>query len=239
MSRLPDYDAVYRGKPIAAAAAQVPWNIGEPQPAIAALITAGQITSPVLDAGCGVGQTAIELAGQGYQVLGVDSSPAAIEQARRAAQQRGAATESTVEFVVADITAFTGYDGHFATIIDSTLFHSIPVDKRPDYLAAIAHAARPGAVLHVLVFDRRAPLRPGSGPNAVTEPELREAVSPHWTVDAITPSSIHAWTPPDFTADIDRDEQGRARFPAFLLHAHLPRLTEAPSAAPPDDSSVA
>lgn len=58
------------GQPIADAAARVPRNIGEPQPAIADLITAGQTTSPVLDAGCGVGQTAVELAGQDHQVMG-------------------------------------------------------------------------------------------------------------------------------------------------------------------------
>ncbi len=153
-----------------------------------------------------------------YNVLGVDSSPTAIEQARHAADQRGV----HAEFAVADITAFTGHDHHFATVIDSTLFHSLPVEKRPDYLAAIARAARPAAALHILVFDRRGPMRPGSGPNAVTETELREAVSPHWTVDSIEPSTIRAWTPPTFTSEIDRDEHGRARFPAFLLRAHRP-----------------
>jgi len=128
----------------------------------------------------------------------------------------------SAEFAVADITTCTGHDRHFATIIDSTLFHSLPVEKRSDYLTAIARAARPAAVLHVLVFDRRCPLRPGSGPNAVTEVELREAVSPHWEVDSIEPSTIHAWTAPAFTAEIDRDQLGRARFPAFLLRAHHP-----------------
>jgi len=45
---------------------------------------------------------------------------------------------------------------------------------------------------------------------------------PHWEVDSIEPSTIHAWTAPAFTAEIDRDQLGRARFPAFLLRAHHP-----------------
>ncbi|MBA3905284.1 MAG: class I SAM-dependent methyltransferase [Pseudonocardiales bacterium] len=218
VTQLPDFDATYQGRPVTPSATRVPWNIGEPQPAIAALIAAGQVSSPVLDAGCGIGETAIELGARGYEVVGIDTSPAAIAQARRTAQERGVA----VEFVVADITTFGGYDGHFATVIDSTLFHSLAIDQRAGYLAAIARAARQGATLDMLVFDRRAPLRPGSGPNAVDETELRDAVGPHWTVDAITPSSIHAWTPQGFAAPLDRDEQGRALFPAFLLRAHLP-----------------
>ncbi len=86
----------------------------------------------------------------------------------------------------------------------------------------MARAARRDAVLHVLVFDRRGPMRPGAGPNAVDEAELHEAVSAHWHIDSIEPSAIHAWTPPGFTTEVHRDEQGRAVFPAFLLRAHRP-----------------
>jgi len=50
-AELPDWDSEYReqgrfeGPP--------PWNIGEPQPELAALIEAGKFRSDVLDAGCG------------------------------------------------------------------------------------------------------------------------------------------------------------------------------------------
>ena len=95
---------------------------------------------------------------------------------------------------------------------------------RSDYLANIAQGAHPGAVLHVLVFDRRAPLRPGPGPHPVDEPELRDVVGKHRTVDTVTPSEILAWTPPGFTTPIERDDKGRACFPAFLLRSHRPQL---------------
>jgi len=45
MTSLPDYDATYRGEPSTPGGGRPPWNIGEPQPAIAMLIDAGQVLS--------------------------------------------------------------------------------------------------------------------------------------------------------------------------------------------------
>ncbi len=53
--------------------------------------------------------------------------PAAVELARHEAAKRGLANAS---FEVADASSFTGYDGRFDTIVDSTLFHSMPVESR-------------------------------------------------------------------------------------------------------------
>lgn len=57
---------------------------------------------------------------------------------------------------MADASSFTGYDGRFDTIVDSTLFHSMPVESREGYLQSIVRAAAPGASYFVLVFDRAA-----------------------------------------------------------------------------------
>ncbi|MFC7340145.1 class I SAM-dependent methyltransferase [Saccharopolyspora griseoalba] len=214
---LPDFDAVYRGQGITEGADQsVPWNIGVPQPAIAELIEQG-VGSPVLDAGCGVGVTALDLAARGHEVVGVDSSETAIAEAEAAKDARHA----TASFQVADVTELDGYyDGRFSTVIDSTLFHSLPVDRRDDYLRSIARAARDGAVLRVLVFRSDA-FPEGGGPNAVTAEELRAAVEEHWNVDSIEDSSIAAFLPAELGgAAHPTDEQGRSRIPAFLLTAH-------------------
>ena len=66
-----------------------PWVIGEPQPAIVQLERAGLIRGTVLDVGCGTGEHTILLASLGYDVLGVDFAPEAIEQARRNAEAKG------------------------------------------------------------------------------------------------------------------------------------------------------
>ncbi|MEB3371690.1 class I SAM-dependent methyltransferase [Saccharopolyspora mangrovi] len=214
-TELPDFDAVYRGESPVVEDARVPWNIGVPQPAIAEVIERGDIVGPVLDAGCGVGVTARELAARGFEVLGVDLSATAIAQAEADRDERHA----TASFQVGDITEFSGYDGHFGTIIDCTLFHSLPVDGRADYLAAIARAARDGARLHMLVFDVAA-FPEGGGPNAVTAEELRAAVEERFSVDSIEPSTIAGFMPPGVGAHYPVDDEGRARVPAHLLTAH-------------------
>lgn len=197
-----------------------PWNIGEPQPELARVIASGDIVGEVLDAGCGHAELALALAARGHTVVGIDLSPTAIAAASAAAAERGL---DTATFVCADITAFTGYDGRFATIFDSTLFHSLPVEGREGYLRSIHRAAAPGARYHVLVFaDGAFPPDVETKPNEVTEAELREAVSKYFVIDEVRPAWIHANTPAGMPLpeDAQRDEQGRAMMPAFLLSAH-------------------
>lgn len=216
-----DWDSVYReqgefeGPP--------PWNIGEPQPELAALMRAGKFRSDVLDAGCGFAELSLALAADGYTVVGIDITPTAVAAATKAAQERRL---STASFVQADITALTGYDGRFNTVVDSTLFHSLPVEKRDDYLCSVHRAAAPGANYYVLVFAKGAfPTEMETKPNEVDEDELRAAVSKYWQIDEIRPAHIHANVPnvPGVPIEMpphERDEKGRLKFPAYLLTAH-------------------
>lgn len=106
------------------------------------------------------------------------------------------------------------------------MFHSLPVEARDGYLRSIHRAAAPGATLFILVFAVGAfPPESETKSNEVTEDELREAVSRHWTIDEIRPAFIHAHMPqfpglPEqlFTAELD--DKGRRKMPAFLLTAH-------------------
>jgi SAM-dependent methyltransferase len=218
-----DWDSAYRGQ--AGFEGEPPWNIGEPQPELAALIRQGRVRSEVLDAGCGHAELSLALAADGYTVTGIDLSPSAVAAATQSAQERGLTDRAT--FVTADITSFTGYDGRFATVVDSTLFHSLPVDGRDGYLQSVHRAAAPGASYFVLVFARGAfPPDLETKPNEVTEDELREAVGRYWEVDEIRPAFIHAnmGSPvPGRQVEMpphDLDEKGRMKAPAFLLAAH-------------------
>ncbi len=220
------FDAAYRGTAPDFEGIRPPWSIGEPQPEIAALIEAGQITGVVLDAGCGEAALALELAQRGYTTVGLDMSPTAIDLARAEAQRRGL-TGAT--FDVADISAFTGYDGSFDTIVDSTLFHSMPIEAREGYQQSIVRAAAPGARYFVLVFDAAG--MPANGPaHPVTADELRAAVEKYWVIDEIRPARIHANVPDEMTnfgdfageATIEDVSPGRKAIPAWLLSAHLP-----------------
>jgi len=216
-----DWDSVYRQEGVFEG--PPPWNIGEPQPELAAVIRAGKFRSVVLDAGCGYAELSLALAADGYTVVGIDLTPTAVAAATKAAQDRGL---SNTSFIQDDITSFTGFDEAFNTVADSTLFHSLPVEGRDGYLRSVHRAAAPGASYFVLVFATGAfppDMDTLTKPNEVTEDELREAVSRYWTVDDIRPAFIHANVPriPGVSMPPhDCDEKGRIKFPAFLLTAH-------------------
>ncbi|KAA0097621.1 class I SAM-dependent methyltransferase [Mycolicibacterium sp. P1-18] len=216
-----DWDSAYRGQ--AGFEGAPPWNIGEPQPELAALIAAGKVRGEVLDAGSGHAELSLALAAQGFTVVGIELSPTAVGAATRAARERNLPNAT---FVQDDITTFTGFDGRFETIIDSTLFHSLPVEGRDGYQRSVSRAAAPGAVYYVLVFAKGAfpPEELEQKPNEVDEAELRAAVGRYWEIDEIRPAFIHANMPsgPDapFQLSHERDDKGRVKMPAFLLTAH-------------------
>ena len=218
------FENAYKGEaPELGLGTRPPWSIGEPQPELAALIEQGKFHGDVLDVGCGEAAVSLYLAERGFTTVGLDLSSTAIELAKAEAAKRGL-TNAT--FDVADISAFTGYDGRFGTIVDSTLFHSIPVEARDGYQQSILRAAAPGASYYALVFDRDG--MPNGPANPVTEDELRDVVSTYWVIDEIKPARIHANFPEAAEGvglvfgDIRDEPNGRKSVPAWLLTAHLP-----------------
>src|ERR1700745_1853853 len=183
-----EFETAYRGEStLFGERARPPWSNGGPQPELAALIEQGKFHGDVLDVGCGEAAISLALAERGYTTVGLGWSPTAIALARREAGRRGL---TNVTFEVADISSFSGYDGRFGTIVDSTLFHSIPVEAREGYQQSISRAAAPGASYFALVFENAAV--PEGPINAVTADELREAVSKYWAVDEIRPARPYA-----------------------------------------------
>jgi SAM-dependent methyltransferase len=216
-----EFESVYRGvSPQFGEGIRPPWSIGEPQPELAALIEHGRFHGDVLDVGCGEAAISLTLGERGHTTVGLDLSPTAIDLARREAQRRGL---TNVTFEVADISTFTGYDGRFGTVVDSTLFHSIPVEAREGYQQSIVRAAAPGASYFALVFDRAAVTE---GPiNAVTEDELRDVVSKYWVIDQIRPARLYAKAPKDFFGipgmQVREEPNGLVSIGGWLLSAHL------------------
>ena len=88
----------------------------------------------------------------------------------------------------------------------------------------MSRAAAPGAAYYLLVFAKGAfPADQEMKPNEVDEDELRSAVGKYWQIDEIRPAFIHANALPLPGMPVpphDRGEQGRVKFPAFLLTAH-------------------
>ena len=215
------FETAYRGESAQfGEGVRPPWSIGAPQPELAALIEQGKFHGDVLDVGCGEAAISLALAERGHTTVGLDLSPTAIDLARREAEKRGL-TNATFE--VADISSFSGYDGRFGTIVDSTLFHSIPVEAREGYQQSISRAAAPGASYFALVFDKAAV--PEGPINAVTADELREVVSKYWVVDEIRPARLYTNLPEGSFelpfVDVRDEPNGLKSVGGWFLSAHL------------------
>jgi SAM-dependent methyltransferase len=175
------WESAYRHEP-------PPWDIGRPQSALLRLADAGEITSPVLDSGCGTGEHALLLAERGMDVLGIDASPTAIARAREKGTQRGL----RVGFEVGDVLALDTLDQQFATVIDSGVFHVFDDADRARYVSSLAAAVRGGGVVHLLAFSEHN--LGARGPRHVTQAELRAAFADGWRVEAIEPARFEVRT---------------------------------------------
>src|SRR6476661_5154640 len=136
---------------------------------IAAWLVGRQILpgAAVLDAGCGTGRYARELARRGYIVHGVDLSPELIEVAKETAGDR----IGGVSFTVADIFAAPSarYD---AVLCRGVLNDVIDDDRRDAVFAAFARTLRPRGALILDVREWNA-----SAERKAREPLFRKRVS--------------------------------------------------------------
>ncbi|QOY90928.1 class I SAM-dependent methyltransferase [Paludibaculum fermentans] len=165
-----EFTQMYAGNP--------PWEIGRPQsPFIEA---AGQIISPVLDAGCGTGNVSLYFAALGHQVTGIDFVEEAILRARAKAAARGL----PVQFEIKDAMTLGEWDQRFASVIDSGLFHIYHGREREQYAQGLAHILNPGGRLFLFGFSDQEPPRPGR-PVGLSRRELSDAFSDGWTIESL------------------------------------------------------
>lgn len=187
-----------------------PWVIGEPQPAIVALERDRRIRGKVLDAGCGTGEHTILLTSLGYDVLGIDFAPEAVEQARRNAQAKGVAAR----FAVADAMNL-GADPRYDTIVDSALFHIFDDADRPRYVASLHNACRPGGVVHVLALSTAGR---GFGPE-VSADTIRQAFAAGWELEALDTTAYRGVVTEVHAEQIGLPIGTRVDEPAWLARA--------------------
>jgi SAM-dependent methyltransferase len=137
------------------------WDTGITPPEVVAIIEGAGAISPgrALDLGCGTGTNVIYLAQHGFEAVGVDFSPIAIQQARQKAKDTSRAT-----FVEGDVSQLThlGIQGPFDFVLDIGCFHGLPAHSRQAYVQEVARVTRPGGLFMIwaIAGDRR-PFLPG------------------------------------------------------------------------------
>jgi SAM-dependent methyltransferase len=113
---------------------------------------AARCGSPVLELACGTGRVLLPLARQGYQVSGVDISPAMLEVARDKVAAEGLADRVTL--VEGDMRDFA-LDGRFnlAFVAVNSFMHLLTTDDQLTALACIRRHLNPGGLLLVDLFN--------------------------------------------------------------------------------------
>ncbi|MFO8034512.1 MAG: class I SAM-dependent methyltransferase [Candidatus Bipolaricaulota bacterium] len=132
----------------------------------------------VLDVGCGAGRHMVFLARQGFQVYGIDDSPAGLAHARAWVEQEGL----EAEFRRGEMTMLPYRDGFFDGVVCVfTIYHGTLAQVRKA-VAEIRRVLRPGGAA-LITFKSRESYRFGCGrqiePNTFAPDEGDDAGTPH------------------------------------------------------------
>lgn len=131
-----------------------------------------------LDLGCGRGQYTPELARRGWQAVGIDNVPAAIEEARRQGT-RG------VTYLVGDVTDLPAADlGPFDFFLDVGCFQGLNTEQRDAEGRGVTALANPEATLLMLALG---PTWMRSLVEGVSQEEVETAL-PDWELLAVEPA---------------------------------------------------
>lgn len=126
---------------------------GDPYPEFVAFMADWEPKGAVLDVGCGQGRDALFLAGQGYQVTGIDASKLGIDQMLATAK----AKNLTVNGIVANFYNYTFQENYDVVVLDSILhFQKRDLNKELGLLKTVAHLLNPGGLFCCFVHKSRA-----------------------------------------------------------------------------------
>ena len=166
-------------------AGQPIWDIGQPAPPFVDYFEGENAPPPgwVIVPGCGQGHDALYLAGRGFEVLGVDFAPAAIEVCRaRASEMNLAAKASFKQANIFDL--LPQYTQAFDYALEYTCFCAIPIARRPEYVELVRGLLKSGGLLVATFFTHG---RPGGPPFDTNQAEIQKLFSPYFEILRLEP----------------------------------------------------
>lgn len=106
------------------------------------------VPESVLDAGCGTGRVAIELARRGHYVVGADRDASMLAVARRRAEEAAeASVPLQVSFVEADLVGLDLGIDFDVVLMAGNVPHFAEPGTEPELVAGVARHVRPGGLL--------------------------------------------------------------------------------------------
>jgi SAM-dependent methyltransferase len=156
------------------ASGELPWDTGKPDEHLVAAVESARVRpGRALEIGCGTGTNALWLAAHGFDVVGVDVAPLAIEKAR--AKAKGAAN---CRFEVVDFLAKDVAGGPFDFVFDRGCFHVFDDEGvRAQFAARVAAHLAAGGQWLSLIGSTEGPPRDG-GPPRRSARDVMNAVEP-------------------------------------------------------------
>ncbi len=133
-----------------------PWDKGEASPGLVDFLNSRPLApGSVCVPGCGLGHDARAWAARGFQAVGVDFAPAAVE----AAASRALAERNAARFSCADFLRDTP-SMEFDWVFEHTCFCAIQPEQRADYVRAVDRSLKPGGrylAVNYLIPDVQGP----------------------------------------------------------------------------------
>lgn len=152
-----------------------PWDTGVPSTELGLRLAAGEIppSGSAVDLGCGTGTNMLYLAQWGFEVVGVDASPRAIQLAQEKANlnKMGRA----VKFILGDVCRVRNIGEPFDFVFDRGCYHSAREENLAGYLDTLESFTKPGSLFLCLAGSTNEKnMKPDEGPPRVTEQQLRD-----------------------------------------------------------------
>jgi SAM-dependent methyltransferase len=149
----------------------MPWDTPDPDPMLVEYLAAHPpVSGRALDVGCGTGTHARFLASRGFDVLGIDVAPRAIELANEKAHPG-------VRFAVVDFLASLPDGGPFDFVLDRGCFHVFDPADRERFAAQVARCLAPGGVWVSLIGSTEGAPRE-QGPPRRSARDIANAIEP-------------------------------------------------------------
>jgi SAM-dependent methyltransferase len=168
-------------------AGEAPWDLGKPDANLIHAVTTTLIRPcRTLEIGCGTGDNAIWLAQQGFDVVAVDVSSIAIEQATAKAAKIG----TKCDFLVLDIFRKNIEGGPFGFVFDRGFLHTIESDQvRKSFAETVSEYLDAGGLWLSLLGNADEVRRGSQGPPQRSARDIVNAVEPHFEILSLI--SVH------------------------------------------------